>query len=235
MGMEATISAAWGGPGRPTAPDDPRRSAPAALRNRDAILAALRPHLPAAPALVLEVASGTGEHVVHFAAALPPLLFQPSDADAAARASIDAWATRCALPNVRPAVALDAAAPPDAWPIRQADAVLCINLLHIAPWEVTLGLLRGAGALLPAGGPLMLYGPFRRGGSHNAPSNAAFDAALRAENPRWGVRDEEAVTEAAGEAGLCLAAVEAMPANNRLLVFRRDAGNSRFSPSPGVG
>ena len=199
---------------------DPRRSAPAALRNRDAILTALRALLPPA-GLVLEVASGSGEHAVHFAAALPDLVFQPSDPDPRARASIDAWAAGAGLPNLRPALALDAAMSPGAWPIARADAVLCINMVHIAPWEAALGLVRGAARLLPTGAPLVLYGPFRRGGAHTARSNAAFDAALRAEDPRWGVRDLEALAEAA--AGFGPPTVVPMPANNLVLAFRRAA------------
>ena len=199
---------------------DPRRSAPAALRNRDAILSALRTLLPPA-GLVLEVASGSGEHAVHFAAALPDLVFQPSDPDPRARASIDAWAAGAGLPNLRPALALDAAMSPGAWPIARADAVLCINMVHIAPWEAALGLVRGAARLLPTGAPLVLYGPFRRGGAHTARSNAAFDAALRAEDPRWGVRDLEALAEAA--AGFGPPTVVPMPANNLVLAFRRAA------------
>lgn len=199
---------------------DPRRSAPAALRNRDAILTALRALLPPT-GLVLEVASGSGEHAVHFAAALPDLVFQPSDPDPRARASIDAWAAGAGLPNLRPALALDAAMSPGAWPIARADAVLCINMVHIAPWEAALGLVRGAARLLPTGAPLVLYGPFRRGGAHTARSNAAFDAALRAEDPRWGVRDLEALAEAA--AGFGPPTVVPMPANNLVLAFRRAA------------
>jgi hypothetical protein len=214
------VSARWGGAGAPTGSSDPRRSAPAALRNRDAILAVLRRHLPAR-GLVLEVASGTGEHAVHLAAALPGLVFQPTDPDPASRGSIDAWAREAGLANLRPALALDAMAPPDSWPVAQADAVVCINMVHIAPWEATIGLLRGAVAVLAAvGAPLLLYGPFRRDGAHTAPSNAAFDAALRAENPAWGVRDLETVAEAAAAAGFGPPAVEAMPANNLTLVFR---------------
>ena len=199
-------------------PPDARRSAPAALRNRDPILAVLRRVLPAR-GLVLEVASGTGEHAAHFAAALPGLVFQPTDPDPAARASIDAWAAAARLPNLRPALALDAMAPD--WPIARADAVLCINMIHIAPWEATPGLLAGAARLLPSGGPLVLYGPFRRGGSHAGPSDAAFDAALRAQDPRWGLRDLERVAEEAAGRGFGPPEVVAMPANNLTLVFRR--------------
>lgn len=195
---------------------DPRRSAPAAGRNRDPILDVLRRHLPAT-GLVLELASGTGEHVVHFAAALPGLTFQPSDPDPAARASIDAWAAGAA--NIRPTLALDAAAP--GWPVTAADAVVCINMIHIAPWSATEGLMRGAAAILPTGAPLILYGPYRRGGAHTAPSNAAFDADLRARNPAWGVRDLEAVAALAAAQGFAPPEVVEMPANNLVLVFRR--------------
>lgn len=198
--------------------DDARRFAPAAARNRDPILDVLRGVLPER-GLVLEIASGSGEHAIHFAAALPALTFQPSDPDAAARASIDAWVRAAAVPNVRPAAGLDAAAWP--WPVAAADAVLCINMIHIAPWSAAEGLMRGAGAVLPAGGPLLLYGPFRRDGAHTAPSNAAFDDDLRRRNPAWGVRDIEAVAALAGAAGFGPSAVTDMPANNLAVVFRR--------------
>lgn len=170
--------------------------------------------------LVLEVASGSGEHVAHFARALPGLVFQPSDPDATRRASIDAWAA--GLGNVRPALALDAAAP--AWPVAAADAVLCANMIHIAPWAAAEGLIAGAGRLLGAGGVLYLYGPFRRDGRHTAPSNAAFDADLRARDPRWGVRDLEAVAALANGAGFAPPEIVAMPANNLSVIFRRPAG-----------
>ncbi len=195
---------------------DTRRHAPATARNREPILEVLRRVLPP-QGLVLEVASGTGEHAAHFAAALPNLTFQPTDRDAEARASCDAW-TRD-LPNVRPALALDAAE--EAWPVVTADAVLCINMVHISPWTATLGLMRGAARLLPPGGPLVLYGPYRRSGAHTAPSNAAFDADLRARNPEWGVRDLEAVAEAAAGQGFSAPTLHEMPANNLVLVFRR--------------
>ena len=197
---------------------DPRRFAPAAARNRDPILDAIRGHLPAA-GLVLEVASGSGEHAIHFAAALPGLAFQPSDPDAAARASIDAWAAASGLPNIRPALAIDAAAP--GWPVAAADAVVCINMIHIAPLAAAEGLMRGAAAILPPGAPLILYGPYRRGGAHTAPSNAAFDADLRGRNPAWGVRDLEAVAALAAAQGFGPPEVIEMPANNLTVVFRR--------------
>ncbi|MBD0274542.1 MAG: DUF938 domain-containing protein [Acetobacteraceae bacterium] len=201
--------------------DDKRRHAPATLRNRDVILEALRRHLPARGA-VLEVASGTGEHAVHIAAALPHLEFRPSDPDPGARASIDAWARGAGLPNLRAALALDAAAPGWEDAAGGADAVLCVNMVHIAPWAATRGLMRGAARLLPAGGVLCLYGPFKRGGQHTAPSNAAFDAQLRAGDPEWGVRDLEAVADEAAARGFAPPAVEEMPANNLFVAFRRD-------------
>lgn len=196
--------------------EDARRYAPAAARNRDPILDVLRRHVPAS-GLVLEVASGSGEHAAHFAAALPALGFQPSDPDPANRASCDAWARHAGLTNLRPAVALDATIWP--WPVGAADLVIASNMIHIAPWAATLGLMRGARAVLPPGGALFLYGPFRREGRHTAPSNAEFDASLRARDPSWGVRDLEAVTEAAE--GFAVSAIEAMPANNLCMVFRR--------------
>ena len=196
-------------------PEAARRHAPATLRNREAILAVLRPALPAT-GLVLEVASGSGEHCAFLAAALPGLTFQPSDPDPDARASTDAWCPGQA--NIRPALALDAAG---AWPALRAQAVLCINMVHISPWAATLGLLRQAAAVLPAGAPLYLYGPYREGGAHTAESNAAFDASLRERNPAWGVRDLEAVAEAAAAQGFGAPAVTRMPANNLSLLFRR--------------
>ena len=205
---------------------DPRRFAPAAARNRDPILAALRPRLPAA-GLVLEVASGSGEHAIHLAAALPALTFQPSDPDPGARASIDAWAAKAGLANIRPALALDAAAAD--WPAAAADAVVCINMIHIAPWAACEGLVRGAARLLPAGGPLILYGPYRRGGRHTAPSNAAFDADLRARDAAWGVRDLEAVAALAAAEGFGPPEAVEMPANNLTVIFRRLDG-----PAPGL-
>jgi SAM-dependent methyltransferase len=197
---------------------DPRRYAPATQRNRDAILAVLARQLPAR-GLVLELASGSGEHIVHFAAALPGLVFQPSDPDAAARASIDGWAAAAGCGNLRPAIAIDAAAP--RWPIEAADAVLCINMIHIAPWAAAEGLVRGAARILAPGGLLYLYGPYRREGRHTAASNAAFDRELRASNPAWGVRDLEAVAALAASAGFSPPLVETMPANNLSLSFRR--------------
>ncbi len=194
---------------------DARLSSPSVERNRDPILAALRPLLPPA-GMVLEVASGSGEHIAHFAAAMPGLEFQPSDPSPEARASIDAWCG--GLPNVRPALDLDAARPD--WPPFRADAVLCVNMIHIAPWAAAPGLVEGAARVLPAGGLLALYGPFLRNGTHTAPSNAAFDADLRARNPAWGVRGLEEVAALATAAGFGPPDITAMPANNLLVAFR---------------
>lgn len=192
------------------------RHAPATARNRDPILAVLRDVLPER-GLVLEVASGTGEHAAAFAAALPALDWQPSDPDAEARASIDAW---CAdTPNVRPALALDAAAAD--WPIDRTAAILCINMVHISPWAATEGLMAGAERLLGSSAPLYLYGPYRRAGVPMAPSNEAFDADLKARNPAWGLRDLAEVTALAAAHRLLLDRIVEMPANNLSVVFRR--------------
>ena len=196
--------------------NDARMYAPATLRNRDAILAVLRSHL-APKGFVLEIASGSGEHVVHFAAALPCVMFQPSDPDADRRASIDAWAAGSGLANIRPALALDAAA---AWPMLQAAAVLCMNMIHIAPWTAARGLIRNAARVMGPDGMLFLYGPFRRGGTHTAPSNVAFDRQLREQNPEWGIRDLEAVAAEAAACGFGSPETVAMPANNLSVIFR---------------
>ncbi|KFG91599.1 SAM-dependent methyltransferase [Sphingobium herbicidovorans NBRC 16415] len=194
-----------------------KRHAPATERNRDAILAVLREELPAS-GLVLEVASGSGEHAVHFAAALPALDWQPSDPDPAALASIEAWRVEARCSNLRPPIRLDAAAD---WPIRQADAILCINMAHISPWEATVGLMRGAGRLLPLSGLLYLYGPFLRQDVETAPSNLAFDASLKSRNPQWGLRRMEDVVAAAAVEGLVFQKLVEMPANNLSLLFRK--------------
>ena len=194
---------------------DPRREAPAVARNRAVILDALRPILPP-QGLLLEVASGTGEHCAYLAAALPTLDFQPTEPEPDGRASIDAW---CAgLANVRPALALDAVA--EDWPVLCADAVLCINMVHIAPWAATLGLLRGAARVLQPGAPLVLYGPWIRDGVETAPSNLDFDASLRERNPDWGLRRLEHLA-AASASDFSAPEVIEMPANNVTLVLRR--------------
>jgi cyclopropane fatty-acyl-phospholipid synthase-like methyltransferase len=192
------------------------RHAPAAERNREPILSVLRRVLPSS-GTVLEIASGSGQHVAHFAQALPALVWQPSEFDREAHASIDA--RTAGLPNVRPVVALDATSP--VWGLPVYDAIFNANMIHIAPWEACAGMMRGAGEHLRPDGVLVLYGPFRRDGQHTAPSNAAFDASLRQRDPRWGVRDIEAVTRLAADQQLILHERVEMPANNQMLLFRR--------------
>jgi SAM-dependent methyltransferase len=194
-------------------------SAPSALRNRGPILEVLRRVLPP-HGLVLEIASGTGDHAVHFAAALPGLAFQPTDRDSAALASIAAHRAAADLPNLLPPLPLDVTEP---WPVERADAVLSINLIHIAPWAAAEGLVAGAGRVVPPGGVLFLYGPYRIAGAHTAPSNAAFDESLRARDPAWGVRDLDDVARLAERHGFALEERVPMPANNFSLVFRRAA------------
>lgn len=205
--------------------EDPRLSSPAAHRNRDPILAVLRQVLPETGS-VLEIASGTGEHVVHFARALPALSWQPSDPSPEARESVAAHTADSGLANIRPVAALDAARGQEAgaWPVERADAILCINMVHISPWEATQGLMAGASRLLPPGGLLILYGPYLRDGVETAPSNLAFDTDLKARDPRWGLRRLETVSAEAAAHGLGLERVDEMPANNLLLVFRREQG-----------
>lgn len=195
-----------------------RRSAPHVARNAGPIAAVLKETLPER-GLVLEVASGTGEHVLHFARVFPHLLFQPSDPEPAALRSIEAWREEAGLFNLLPAVPLDARAAE--WPIAAADAILCINMVHISPWAATRGLMRGAGRLLAQGAPLYLYGAYRRADVATAPSNEAFDASLRATNPEWGVRELEDVAAEARRNGLALERAVEMPANNLSVVFRR--------------
>ncbi|WP_448582033.1 DUF938 domain-containing protein [Thermaurantiacus sp.] len=208
---------------------DRRRSSPAALRNREPILAILREELPA-QGLVLELASGTGEHVVHFAAALPHLAFQPSDLSPEALASIAAHASAAGLSNVLPPRALDAA-DPASWP--DAAAILAINLAHISPWQVTCSLLAGAGTRLAGHAPLLLYGPFIRPDRPLEPSNAAFDWDLRARNPAWGLRQLAEVDGEAARHGLTRTRLVEMPANNLFLVYRRlNAAGAPFAPYP---
>ncbi|MGW8269570.1 MAG: DUF938 domain-containing protein [Burkholderiales bacterium] len=196
-----------------------RLSAPAAQRNRGPILEILQRVLPAR-GRVLEIASGSGEHVVHFARGLSNLNWQPSDPDPEARASIRAWIAQEKAENVLAPIALNMMNA--RWPylVEKFDAVVCINMIHIAPWEACLGLLYGCEQLLPPGGPLVLYGPFMRGGKHTAPSNAAFDASLRRQDPSWGVRDLDDVVREAALRGFALEEVVDMPANNLTAIFR---------------
>lgn len=202
--------------------DDPRLDYPATRRNRDAILAVLREVLPER-GTVLEIASGSGQHVAHFSTALTHLRWQPSDLDSELFPSIRAWTE--ALDNVATPVEIDVTA--SQWPIARADAVICANMIHIAPWEACLGLLDGVARTLVGDGPLCLYGPFMRGGVHTAPSNEAFDQSLRARDPRWGVRDLDVVMNEANKRGFAIDRVFDMPANNLTVVFRRSAASSR--------
>ncbi|MGE0383383.1 MAG: DUF938 domain-containing protein [Gammaproteobacteria bacterium] len=192
-------------------------------RNRAPILEVLRTRI-APSASILEIASGSGEHAVHFCAAEPGWRWQPSDPDPSCRASIAAWVAHTGLDNVLPPVSIDVCAP--AWGVEaQApfDAIACMNMIHIAPWVCTPALFEGAERLLGSAGLVYLYGPFMRGSAHTAPSNEAFDADLRRRNPAWGVRDLDAVAHAAAAHGFTLAGTVDMPANNLSVLFRRAA------------
>jgi SAM-dependent methyltransferase len=193
-------------------------TSPAALRNRGPILDVLRRLLPAR-GTVLEIASGSGEHAVHFAAALPHLTWQPTDLAADALASIVAHRAEVGLANLLPPIELDVTAP--SWPLAHADAIVSLNMIHIAPWSAAQGLFAGAGRLLAPGAVLYLYGPFKENGRHTAPSNAAFDQSLRARNGEWGVRDLGEVSALAAGHGLHFEERIAMPVNNLSVVFRR--------------
>jgi SAM-dependent methyltransferase len=195
-----------------------KRFAPATQRNRDPIVAVLRDVLPL-NGNVLEIASGTGEHIVHFAAYYPHLRWHPSDFDPAGLASIAAWIAENRLPNIAPPVQLDAAQAQ--WPVEPMDAIVCINMIHISPWDATEGLFAGASRLLPPGGPLYLYGPYREAGGQTTPSNEDFDASLRAANAAWGLRLDEDVMAVGKAAGFEFTQKIAMPANNLSLVFRK--------------
>ena len=195
---------------------DPRRSAPHVARNTAPIIELLRDVLPP-KGLVLEVASGSGQQVIEFARAFPKLLWQPSDADPAALDSSEAWHAEAGLFNLLNPVRLDASAV--GWPIASAEAIVCINMVHISPWAATEGLMRGAARLLEPGSPLYLYGPYRQAGVPTAPSNEAFDASLRARNPEWGLRNLEEVVSEAERNGLALERVVPMPANNLSILF----------------
>ncbi|MET3827429.1 hypothetical protein ABIC16_003122 [Sphingomonas sp. PvP055] len=195
---------------------DTRRHAPATLRNRMAIADVLREILPFS-GTVLEVASGSGEHVAYLAEEFPALEWQPSDPDPAARVSIAAWCD--GIINVAPPLDLDAGAA--GWTVERAEAVLCINMVHISAWSATLGLLAGAARVLGSGAPLILYGPFLQTDVPTAPSNIAFDESLRARDPRWGLRQVESIVQVAAGHDLVQDRLIEMPANNLMLVFRR--------------
>jgi hypothetical protein len=191
---------------------------PHVARNREPILAVLQRVLPPS-GVVLEIASGSGEHAVYFAKELTSLKWQPSDPDQEALASIAAHRADADLPNLRAPLRLDVTA--QSWPIERADVVMCNNMIHISPWAATEGLITGASRLLPAGGLLFLYGPYKIGGRHTAPSNQAFDEDLRRRNSEWGIRDLGDVTALAQRNGFAVPETVQMPANNLSVIFRR--------------
>ncbi|MGN6155011.1 MAG: DUF938 domain-containing protein [Sphingomicrobium sp.] len=201
-----------------------RRSAPAALRNREPIGDVLAEWLPQ-HGLVLEIASGTGEHSLYFAERFPDLQWQPSDLHPDALESIRSWRAGAALENLREPLIIDAGA--EDWPIAGADALLSINMVHISPWRSALGLLDGARRLLPTGGPLILYGPWVSEGVETAPSNTAFDSELRRRDPEWGLRRVEEFAAEARARGLELVEMRPMPANNLMLLFRNGTAAKR--------
>ncbi len=195
-----------------------KRHAPATARNREPIAAVLTEELPAR-GLVLEIASGTGEHAIHFARTWPDLLWQPTDCDAQAVCSVDAWGAENGLENLLPAIVLDAAA--KVWPIERADAIVCVNMVHIAPPAAAEGLLAGAGRVLAPGAPLVLYGPFLEDRTETSPSNLAFDASLKQRDVLWGLRRVEWIDELAARQGLVRARRVQMPAHNLTLIYRK--------------
>jgi SAM-dependent methyltransferase len=201
------------------APPDGARTSPSTARNREPILQVLRPRL-AQGARVLEVASGAGEHAVFIAGALPEILWQPSDPDPEALASIAAWRGASGLANLAAPIRLDAA-DQSSWPEGPFDAVVCINMIHISPWTAAQGLMAGAGRVLAPGGRLFLYGPYIEAEVETAPSNLAFDASLKSRDPAWGLRDLADIKALAAANGLAFAERIAMPANNLIVVFEK--------------
>lgn len=200
---------------------DARQYAPATERNREPILAVLREVLPP-KGTILEVSSGSGEHAVFFAPRLAPRKWLPSDPNPIARASIAAWRQYCPAENLYPPIALDVC--DSSWAVEEEiSAIANINMIHIAPWAACLGLMAGARRILPLGGILYLYGPFKQGGKHTAPSNAAFDESLRVQNPQWGIRDLEEVVAVAQSESFSLVKTVAMPANNLSVIFQKNA------------
>lgn len=210
---------------------DARRRAPATERNRGPILDVLR-RVWDAPGCILEIASGSGEHAIAFARALPHLRWQPTDLDPGALASIDAWRDDAGLSNVSAAVRLDVCETP--WPAFTATGLFCANMIHIAPWACTLALFDGAARMLPAGARVVLYGPFAIDGAHTAPSNAAFDRDLRSRDASWGVRDLAEVLRVADNAGFREVERVAMPANNLIVVLARAADDGLRPPGAQV-
>lgn len=201
------------------ASQDLKFSSPSALRNRDPIWNVLQKVLPE-NGTMLEIASGSGEHAIHYAARLPNLIWQPSDPSDKARASIKAWSDEEGFENLLPPLDIDVTS--ETWPIDHADAMLAINMVHISPWAATVGLMKGAGRLLPSGGSLTLYGPYRQEGREFVESNVEFDVWLRNQNSDWGIRQLEDVASLAKQSGLSLSSVVDMPANNLCVIFKRD-------------
>jgi SAM-dependent methyltransferase len=199
---------------------DPRLYRPHVTRNREPILDVLQRVLPP-HGLALEVASGSGEHAAYFAKRLPSISWQPTDPDSEALASIAAHRTDAGAPNLQAPLRLDTMA--QQWPVERADALVCINMIHISPWAASEGLMAGAKRTLRAGGVLYLYGPYRIDGRHTAPSNRDFDAWLQSQDPQWGVRDLTDVTELAARHGFALSETVPMPANNLSVIFRHGA------------
>jgi hypothetical protein len=201
---------------------DARQYAPATLRNREPILKILSEILPTKTS-ILEIASGTGEHAIFFASELKLCRWIPSDVNFLARESIVAWKNACLVDNLELPLLIDVTQ--NNWQQqlrnREINAIVNINMIHIAPWQACLGLIQGAGEILPSGGILYFYGPYKRNGEHTAPSNASFDHSLRDRNPLWGVRDLEVVVETAAAQNLKLQQVIEMPANNLSVIFSR--------------
>jgi hypothetical protein len=197
---------------------DAKRSAPAALRNREPIADVLAEWLPSI-GIVLEIASGSGEHALHFAERFPTLEWQPSDIHPDALDSIRVWRDSAGLANIREPIAIDSASPD--WPVERADAVLSINMVHISPWASALGLIAGSARVLPPGAPLILYGPWLKDDIPTAPSNLAFDADLKRRDSQWGLRRVEDFAVAADAEGLDLVQTRPMPANNLMLLLKR--------------
>ena len=198
---------------------DPRFYFPHVARNREAILQVLRRVLPP-QGLVLEVASGGGEHAAYFAERLPSLIWQPSDLDPRSLASIAAHRTAADAPNLLAPVCLDATS--EQWPVKSADALVCINMIHISPWAVSEGLMAGARRVLRMGSVIYLYGPYKIDGRHTAQSNKEFDAWLRTQNAQWGVRDFADMADLAARNDFVLIETVPMPANNLSIIFKRD-------------
>jgi Protein of unknown function (DUF938) len=201
-----------------------KHHAPAAERNKDPILNTIRdcfidPQFLTKPQLVLTIAEGSGQHVVHFAKHLPYVEFQPTDVDPAAMASISAYIEEARCKNIRPPLVLDAAS--EVWPVEHADMILCINMIHISPWSSAEGLFKGAARILPSDALLITYGPYRFSGKFTAPSNKEFDESLRARNPEWGVRDVDDLQKLAGSVGFDLEWAVPLPANNHCLIFHK--------------